>query len=145
MSTVIVHLSLLLNLSFPRQMTIQSSIAGLILEAGRIPSLQSNTIAFHMASTRPLLPAPGNPVQFPGPTGGPIVANGAPHVPLQPEGPPPRKRRHRHTAQEWDQQKQLFTVLYRDNGLSLNEVAKQIEEERGFQAGCVKNASQKQI
>lgn len=85
-----------------------------------------------MANKRPLLPAVQSLPNAPRSLGAePVDDDGGP--PTQ-QPPTSKRQRHRHSAQEWAQQRELFTILYHRNGDSLENAIKLIEEERGFKA-----------
>ena len=78
-----------------------------------------------MSSGRPLRPAP--PVVTYQPDTPVIVVD-------TPDDPHPKRKRHRHTQQEWEQQRDLFTILYHNNGGNLEDAVQRIQQERGFDA-----------
>ena len=78
-----------------------------------------------MSSGRPLLPAPQGTASR---SNVPIPTNVAPRNPL------PKKKRNRHSLREWEEQKELFTILYQSNGGNLEDAAQRVKEERGFDA-----------
>ena len=45
-----------------------------------------------------------------------------------------KQRRHRHSPQEWEAQKEFFIFLYIETGLSLETVIGTIQRERNFEA-----------
>lgn len=102
-----------------------------------IQKVQQHGTHSTMTNKRPLLPAVQSLPNASRSVGTGLVNDDNNREALTEIPPPSKRRRHRHSAQAWAEQRELFTVLYHHNKKSIKNVIQLIEEERGFKARYV--------